>query len=341
VPPARYGGVERIVGVIAVGLVERGHDVTLFAPGDSTFPGRLVPTVPVGLWNAGFAANPRPRYERTVELVLDAAGDFDVIHSHLDLYGFALAEQAPVPVISTFHGRTDIDPQAAAIRSHPDVPLVAISHAQRRPVPDANWLATIYHGLDFSNVPDYSAREPAKDGYLAFVGRLSPDKGIAQTIELARGANRVLRVAAKALDPVERGVYAELIAPAVAEGVVEYMGELAPADRDQLMGEALATVMLSTWPEPFGLVAIESMALGTPLIASRAGALPEIVVDGVDGFVVDDVAAGGAAVARVARLDRARIRQRTLTRFAAARMIDDYERLFVDVLSQRSISKPR
>ena len=335
VPPVRYGGLERIVGVLADGLLERGHEVTLFAPGDSQFGGsrsggRLVATVPEALWNDGFHSDPREHYRATVELVLEQASHFDIVHSHLDANGFDMAERSPVPVISTLHGRTDSDPLAGAIRAHPNVALVAISEAQRSFVPEGNWIATILHGLDFSTAPDYSARQvdAGEDGYLVFVGRLSHDKGVAETVELARLARRRLVVAAKVLDPLEKEIYETIIAPAVADGVVDFRGEVDERERDRLMGEAVATIMLSRWPEPFGLVAIESLATGTPLIAARSGALPEIVVDGVDGFIVDDPAAGAAAVDRIASLDRARIRARAIERFSAARMLDDYERVF-------------
>jgi glycosyltransferase involved in cell wall biosynthesis len=340
IPPLLYGGVERIVAVLADGLFERGHEVTLFAPGDSRFAGELVPTVPSGLWNDGFAPDPSGAFRRTVELVQERASDFDLIHNHLDFHGFELADRSPVPVISTLHGRTDMDPLAGAIRAHPDALLVAISNGQRSFEPDANWIATIHHGLEFKGTADYSRREPdLRDGYLAFVGRLSRDKGIYATVDLARMSGHKLRVAAKVLDPGERQIYTDLIEPAVVEGVVEFIGELGAHERDRLMGDALATVMLSKWPEPFGLVAIESLAVGTPVIALRSGALPEIVIDGVDGFIVDDAAGGAARVPDVRRLDRARIRQRTLERFAAARMLDDYERVFAEVLSQRSVSE--
>ncbi|HEY7025655.1 MAG TPA: glycosyltransferase family 4 protein [Candidatus Limnocylindrales bacterium] len=324
VPPVRYGGVERIVGVLAQGLVERGHDVTLFAPGDSGFNGKLVATVPQGLWNDGFKPDPGEQFLHSADVVLARADAFDVIHNHMDYYGFEMAEKSPVPVISTLHGRTDDDPLGGEIRAHPKVALIAISDSQRSFVPEGNWIATIHHGLDFTGV------EPGTGGgdYLAWVGRLSPDKGIAETVDLARRARIRLRVAAKVLDPREQSMYDNVVAPAAAEGIVEFLGELDEKERDALMGGALATVMLSNWPEPFGLVAIESLALGTPLIARRSGALPEIVTNGIDGFVVDDAAQGAEAVAHIAGLDRAQIRQRALDRFSAARMLDDYEAVY-------------
>jgi len=331
VPPVRYGGIERIVGVLAEGLQVRGHEVTLFAPGDSRVSCDLVATVPEGLWTEGFHPDPGPFYTRTTEMVLDAATRFDVVHGHLDQYGFDLADLCPVPALSTIHGRTDIDPIAGCIEGHPDVPLVAISNSQRTFAPGANWIATVYHGLPFEDV----AGGAGEGDYLCFVGRLSADKGVAEAVELARRAGRPLKVAAKAIDPGEQHMYETVIAPAEREGLVEYMGELDERERDELFGNALATIMLSKWPEPFGLVAIESLAAGTPVIAARSGALPEIVLDGTDGFVVDDVDAGAASVERAARLDRARIRARALERFSAARMIDDYVSVYESLMSER------
>jgi glycosyltransferase involved in cell wall biosynthesis len=336
VPPLRYGGVERVVGVLADGLNARGHDVTLFAPGDSRVTCRLVPTVPSGLWNEGFHPGPAPHFARTTAMVLDAAADFELIHSHLDQYGFDLAESSPTPVVSTIHGRTDIDPIAGAIAGHADIRLVAISDSQRTFAPLGNWIATVHHGLDFSGV----AAGEGRGGYLLFVGRLSHDKGIEETVELARRSGHRLLIAAKALDPREREIYENVIAPAVDEGVVDFLGEVDEAERDSLLGDALATVMLSRWPEPFGLVAIESLATGTPLIATRSGALPDIVIDGEDGYIVDDVAGGIAAVTRVGGLDRARIRARALKRFSAARMVDDYVAVYERVLQGGFHSEP-
>ena len=337
VPPLRYGGIERIVGVLAEGLHARGHDVTLFAPGDSRVSCRLVATVPAGLWNDGFHHDPLGFCARTTELVLAAAADFDIVHGHLDQYGFELADRCPVPSVSTIHGRTDIDPIAGEIKRHPDAPLVAISNSQRAFAPDANWVATVYHGLPFDDV----TAGAGDGGYLCFVGRLSADKGVAEAIDLARRAGRRLRIAAKAIAPNEREMYEMVVAPAEREGVVEYMGELDERERDQLFGGALATIMLSRWPEPFGLVAIESLAAGTPVIAARSGALPEIVIDGSDGYVVDDIDAGAAAVDLVSGLDRARIRASALERFSAARMVDNYVAVYERLVSGRSQGAPK
>ena len=321
VPPVRYGGVERIVGVLAEGLHERGHEVTVFAPGDSTAPGRLIATVPRGLWGAGFHPDPWPYYAATREAVIDASDQFDLIHNHMDQHGFEIARRCAVPVLSTLHGRTDVDPLRGVVESNPDLALIAISESQRSFVPSANWLATIHHGLPLDDAPLGEGRGT----HLLFVGRLSKDKGVAETVEAARLAGRRLLVAAKALAPNEMLEFDEVIAPAVAEGIVQFIGEVDAAERDRLLGDAAATIMLSRWPEPFGLVAIESLAVGTPVIAQRSGALPEIVVDGMDGFVVDGPAEAAAAADRVAELDRSAIRQRALNRFSAQRMVDEYE----------------
>ena len=337
VPPLRYGGIERIVGVLAEGLHARGHDVTLFAPGDSQVSCDLVATVTAGLWNDGFHPDPRRFYKRTTEMVLEAATEFDIVHGHLDAYGFELSDRCPVPSVSTIHGRTDIDPIAGCIEGQPNTPLVAISNSQRAFAPAGNWVATVYHGLPFDGV----TAGAGDGGYLCFVGRLSADKGVAEAVELARRVGRRLKIAAKAIAPNEREIYETVVAPAEREGVVEYMGELDERERDELFGAAFATVMLSRWPEPFGLVAIESLAAGTPVIAARSGALPEIVIDGKDGYVVDDIAAGAAAIDLVPGLDRARIRASALERFSAARMVDNYVAVYERLVSSRSQRAPK
>jgi glycosyltransferase involved in cell wall biosynthesis len=328
VPPLRYGGVERVVAVLADGLHARGHDVALVAPGDSTARGRLLPTVERGLWGDGFSPEPAPHFARTLDVVVEHASEFDIIHSHLDQYGFAIATRTAVPLLSTLHGRTDSDPLAAALASNGDTPLVAISASQRGFAPNANWLATIHHGLPLAT----SALGDGSGGYLLFVGRLSPDKGVDETVEAARLARQRLVVAAKALAPVELAEYADYVEPAVREGRVEFLGEVDGDQRDALYARASATLVLSRWPEPFGLVAIESLAAGTPVIARRSGALPEIVEDGIDGFVVDNAAEAAARVPDVDRLDRAVIRQRALARFGAERMVRDYEAVYMRLL---------
>ena len=324
VPPPRYGGTERIVSVVAEGLVGRGHDVTLFAAGDSEFSGRLVATVPESTWKAGTHEDQATLMARTLEFVDERAGDFDLFHSHIEWHGFPFARSSTIPVVSTLHGRIDLGATAEVIGGYPDVPLIAISDKQRSFWPEHNWLATIHHGLDFGDVQ----LGHGYGRYLLFVGRLTPEKGVDSAIELARRVGLPLIVAAKAIEPHEIQHYHEVVEPAERAGMVKFLGEVGPTARDRLLGDALATVMLGDWPEPFGLVAIESLATGTPVIALPAGALPEIVRDGIDGFVVEDVDAAVAAVAELGSLDRQRIQADALSRFSSDRMVDEYEAVF-------------
>lgn len=332
VPPARYGGTERIVSVLADGLHERGHDVTLFATGDSTTAARLVPLVSKSLWKDGIPADVDSIMARVVAGVERFGGEFDLIHSHIEWYGFEWARRSPTPVVSTLHGRIDEGPTATLLPQFRDVPLIAISERQRAFAPDQNWVATIHHGLPLTDAP----RGGGSGTHLLFVGRITPEKGVDAAIEVARGAGIPLLIAAKAIDPHEIEHYKEVVVPAEAEGVVKYLGEVGGRARDRLFGEALATLMMGDWPEPFGLVAVESIATGTPVIARRAGALPEIIRDGIDGFVVDSVEEAVEFMPHVAELDRERIRLDAQRRFSADRMIDDYERHFMEIVAGRA-----
>lgn len=332
VPPPRYGGTERIVGVLAEGLQKRGHDVTVFAAGDSRVKARLVPVVPQSLWKDGSQAGPLPHMQQVVDKVEQYDGHFDLIHSHLEWHAFDFARRSPTPVVSTLHGRIDIGPTAEVMSSFPEISLIAISDRQRSFWPNHNWLATIYHGLPF----DDTVLGTGEGGYLLSVGRLTPEKGLDHAVELARRTGLPLLVAGKAIDSHELETFRTVVEPAVRAGIATFLGEVGPPARDVLLADAVATVMLGDWPEPFGLVAVESLATGTPLIARRAGALPEIVRDGIDGFIVDDVEAAVAAVAELRGLDRARIRADALRRFSAARMVDQYEDLFLKIVASRT-----
>lgn len=329
IPPRRYAGTERVVAALGDGFTARGHEVTLFAPGDSTVSYELVPTVPAALWGIGDHGDATPWFERTIELVARESDRFDVIHSHLDVGGFPLVRRTTTPVVSTLHGRLDAGDTPGWLAAYPDAALIAISASQRRWFPDHRWLATIHHGMTLPTL-----RSAKVGDYLALVGRATREKGIAEAIELAERIGRPLRVATKAHDAREQRFVEEVIRPAEARGTLEYLGEISSDERDELMAGAFATLMLGAWPEPFGLVAIESLALGTPVIARRAGALPEIVEHGVDGFLVDDVEEAEFAVGRVGMLDRDRIRARAKARFSVDRMVDEYERVFRDLLDR-------
>jgi len=329
VPPHAYGGTERVVHELVAELVRRGHEVTTFASGDSNVPGTLVETVPRALWPAGFGGDTSGWFVATIQAVLARAADFDIVHGHLEWYGPLLAglgATAGVPVVSTFHGRLDL-PWAGAVLSAAPGRYVAISRSQASAHPQVDWAGVVHNGLRLDDAPFGSAPADA----LCFVGRVAPEKGILDALAIADVAGRPLRIAAKiATIPDERAYYEDVFVPALrkAGSRVEFLGELERHERDALLADSYASLMPGSWPEPFGLVAIESLACGTPVIARPAGALPEIVRDGVDGFFADDVERLAAAVDRVGELDRAAIRASVVDRFSSARMADGYEAIY-------------
>jgi glycosyltransferase involved in cell wall biosynthesis len=332
VPPLAYGGTERIVHGLVSELVRRGHEVTTFASGDSDVPGRLVPTVPEALRPTGYLGDHLPWFHLTMHEVLSRLDEFDIIHAHLEWSSLLLARLSPIPVVSTFHGRLDL-PWAAPLFSVSPRGLIAISENQASTHPDVPWEAVVHNGLRLTDVPFERRRSDA----LCFVGRVAPEKGIVDAIEIAKQAGRPLRIAAKiAPSGTERAYYEEVFAPALeaAGSSVEFLGELTEADRDRLVAESYASLMPGSWPEPFGLVAIEALAAGTPVIARRIGALPEIIRDGIDGFFGDDVMAMAFTIDRVAQLDRAAIRESVIERFSVERMTDGYEAVYRRVLGR-------
>jgi glycosyltransferase involved in cell wall biosynthesis len=326
IPPPAYAGTERVIAVLAEELQRRGHQVTLFASGDSEAPGdgELVSVVPDSSWKQRGETSALPGQLLSAAVAWREQERFDVIHSHVEAAGFLFARHATRPVVSTLHGRLDVDGMPALLEEFADIPLVAISESQQRWAPGANWVATIHHGLPLASMPF----NPDPGDYLLFLGRTVPEKGIGEAVAVAQQAGIPLQIVAKVNTPIEMATFDEVVRPALAPGSVEFQGELAPEDRDPLLAGALATLMLGPWPEPFGLVAIESLGTGTPVIARRAGALPEIIEHGVDGFLVDDVTEAALAVEKVRDLDRVRIRERAIARFSTERMADDYEALF-------------
>ena len=337
VPPSAYGGTERIVHELTSELVRRGHDVTVFASGDSDVPGRLIPTVATALRPAGVETDAKPLFASTVKAVAERADQFDVIHSHLEWWSLPLARSSSVPVVSTFHGRLDL-PDADRLLEDPPDGMVAISRHQASTHPAIPW-TIIHNGLTLDDAP-FNA-EPSDD--LCFVGRIDPEKGVIEAMEVARRSGRRLRIAAKVGNvPRQKAYYENVFKPALAKAgsAVEFLGELEPAERDQLFADSAATVMSGAWPEPFGLVSIESLACGTPILARRVGALPEIIREGVDGFFGDDAAALAFYADRIPGLDRAGIRERVIERFSASRMTDRYEALYARLL-RSGTSMPR
>lgn len=330
VPPPTYAGTERVVAALGDELHRRGHHVALVAPGDSKVPYEHIRTIDESLWSTGYSGRLGAYLQHTIEVAWRAADRFDIVHAHMEQDSFVFAEHCPTPVITTMHGRLDTEGIPELLAAHPNVPLVAISESQRRFFPDQRWVATIHHGLPLGAMP-FGDRP---GDYLLFVGRITAEKGIEDAIALSRATGIRLKVAAKVHLESEHQHFREIVQPAIDDDVIDFLGELGPEERDPLYAGALATVMLGAWPEPFGLVAIESMATGTPVIARRAGALVETVVHGESGFIVDDVAEATLAVGRVAELDRRAIRDSALARFSPARMADEYEAAYRRVLAE-------
>lgn len=334
VPPRAYGGTERIVYELVKELDSRGHEVTTFASADSDVPGHLIPTVEEALRPSGYSGDTSPWFYLTIQEVLDRAGEFDVIHSHLEWASFLLARVSPTPVVSTFHGRLDLG-WAAASFARPTNGLVAISANQAATHPETEWAGIVHNGLTLDDSPFERRRGEG----LCFVGRIAPEKGIVDAIEIATATGRPLRIAAKAgPTAAEKDYFEAVFMPALeaAGPSVEFLGELEQADRDLLFAESYASLMPGSWPEPFGLVAIEALACGTPVIARRVGGLPEIIRDGIDGFFGDDAEQLAFQVARVETLDRVEIRASVIDRFSAVRMTDGYEEIYRTMIDSAS-----
>lgn len=328
VPPMAYGGTERIIHELSRELAARGHEVVLFASGDSDSPGRHVHTIPLALRTTGVDSDPSAHYVRTIQAVLANEDSVDLIHGHIDFWNAPLARTAHRPVVATFHGRLDYPLAAAALRGVP-AHLVAISKAHAQQPVGVHIDSVVYNGLSLEAMPFGDA--PTDD--LVFVGRMTPDKGIVDAIEVARLSGRRLRIVAK--QPFlqsEIEYYDAEVKPALQRADVEELGELRQVDRDRVLASSFALLMPSVWPEPFGLSAIEAMACGTPVVGRPSGAIPELVREGRDGFLARGVTEMAAALDRVGGLDRAAIRREVIDRFSASRMADRYEELYVRVL---------
>ncbi|UOV05408.1 glycosyltransferase family 4 protein [Pseudoxanthomonas sp. F37] len=326
VPPKLYGGTERVVSYLTEALVARGHHVTLFASGDSVTAADLTSFRDIALrLDPAPLKSPVAAHLSMLHGIRERADEFDVLHFHIDLLPLPIFEQLASKCVFTLHGRQDKQDLPQAYRRWSRYPLVSISDHQRLPLPWANWWQTIPHGMPTSLL--MPPPRPRGD-YLAFLGRLSPEKRPDRAIEIARRAGLPLRIAAK-VDTADRRYFHETIEPLLAGGGVEFVGEIDDAGKPEFLGNAAALLFPIDWPEPFGLVMIESMACGTPVIAWREGSVPEVVDDGRTGFIVDSIQAGVEAVARCRELDRHAVRRRFEQRFDARRMAADYESLYV------------
>lgn len=323
VPPKLYGGTERVVSYLADELVRQGHHVTLFASGDSRTRAHLRSVTPRGLRLDPNCRDPMPHHVIMLDQVAELASSFDSIHFNIDYWHFPLARRLHLPALTTLHGRLDIPDLVPLYRHFDDMPLVSVSTAQRKPLPDANWAATVHHGL-----PEALYRFRAGSGdYLAFLGRISPEKRPDRAIRIARSAGIALKIAAK-VDRADRGYFEKEICGLLDGPGVEFMGEIGEQDKNEFLGDALALIFPIDWPEPFGLVMIEAMACGTPVIAWGNGAVPEIIEHGVNGYVVNTEAEAVAAVRKCGDLDRQVCRRVFEQRFTAARMARDYARIY-------------
>jgi glycosyltransferase involved in cell wall biosynthesis len=335
VPPKLYGGTERVVSWLTEELVARGHDVTLFASGDSITSGKLYPVIPRAIRLSRPRPEPFPAYAAQLNAIACGAADFDIVHCHTDWLHFPLLERLAVPHLTTFHNRLDTPDLAPVMQRFATAPLVSISNHHREPLPGANWLGTVYHGMPTDVLhPSY---EPGT--YLAFLGRLTADKGPETAIRLARTSGWPLRMAAK-IPRSETRYYKEHLQPMIDGEQIRLMGELNDKAKGDFLRGASALLFPIDWPEPFGLVMIEAMACGTPVIAFRRGSVPEVVDDGVTGFVVDGEAGAVAAIRRIGELDRRRVRATFERRFSATRMADDYLGHYAALLQQVTDAAP-
>ncbi|HEX3862803.1 MAG TPA: glycosyltransferase family 4 protein [Stellaceae bacterium] len=319
VPPKLYGGTERIVAYLTSQLVELGHDVTLFASGDSVTEAKLESVWPCALrLNSGMRDYLAPHIVM-LEQVARRADEFDIIHLHLDYLGYPILRRTATPFLATLHGRLDLPELATLYATFDDVPVVSISNSQREPLPHAGYIATVLHGIPARLLlPGFGG-----GGYLAFLGRISPEKAPDAAIRIAAAAGMPLKIAAK-VDNVDRQYFSERIEPMLGAAHVEFIGEIGEDEKAEFLGNAAGLLFPIAWREPFGLAMIEAMACGTPVIAFRNGSVPEVVDDGVTGFIVDDEAAAAAAARRLRGLDRARVRRVFEERFTARRMAEDY-----------------
>ncbi len=331
VPPHLYGGTERVVSWLTEELVREGHQVTLFASGDSVTQAELVAPCRHALRLDREPHDPLIWHMLLLEQVRKRVQAFDLIHFHVDFLSFPLSRSLDLCQLATLHGRLDLPDLGPLYREFADTPVVSISDAQRDPLPWIRWAGTVHHGLP----PDLLPFQPGPGRYLAFLGRISPEKRVDRAIAVARELDLPLRIAAK-VDTADRDYYASTIRPLLRDPRVEFLGELGETEKAGFLGGATALLFPIDWPEPFGLVMIEALACGTPVVAWRRGSTPEVIEDGVTGFLVDDLAGAVAATARASSLGRERCRQEFERRFTSARMATDYLAIYRRLIAGRN-----
>jgi glycosyltransferase involved in cell wall biosynthesis len=334
VPPKSYGGTERVASYLTEELVRQGHEVTLFASGDSITQARLVSPCERSLRLDPHCVDQVAHHILMLEQVYQQADDFDIIHFHVDYLHFPLSRRYGIRNVTTLHGRLDIPDLVPLYREFHEMPVVSISQAQRKPLPWVNWQGTVYHGLP---VDLYRYRqEPG--GYLAFLGRISPEKRVDRAIEVAKRVGIPLKIAAK-VDRVDEEYFQEQIKPLLDHPLIEYVAEVGDKEKDEFLGNAYALLFPIDWPEPFGLVMIEALACGTPVIAYQRGSVPEVLQEGVTGFIVNDLEETVRAVQRVDMIDREQCRWVFEERFSASRMAQDYVAIYQRILEEKYMTQ--
>jgi glycosyltransferase involved in cell wall biosynthesis len=333
VPPRLYGGSERIVSYVTDELVRQGHDVTLFASGDSVSSANLVRCVPMALRLDANVRDPIPYYMLMLDRVREMADEFDILHFHIDQFHFPLFRPIAHRTVTTLHGRQDLHDLKPLYVGFSDMPLVSISNSQRKPIANANFAATVYHGLPAQTLkPNY---KPSGD-YVAFLGRISPEKRPDRAIRIAQALGLRIKIAAK-IDKVDEAYFREHIASLFNLPGVEYIGEIDERSKSEFLGEASALLFPIDWPEPFGLSMIEAMACGTPVLAFRCGSVPEIIDPGVTGLIVDSMDEAIRVMPQVLALDRRTVRQKFEQRFSASRMAKDYVQVYRSLIKQQAL----
>jgi glycosyltransferase involved in cell wall biosynthesis len=334
VPPKLYGGTERVVCWLTEELVALGHDVTLFASGDSQTTAKLEAAWPRSLRLDGAIRDANALHMMMLEQVRRQAHDFDVLHFHLDYYPFSLFSRQSTPFVTTLHGRLDLPEHQPVFKVFSSVPVVSISNAQRRPLPHAGWVRTIHHGLpERLLMPSHVKRD-----YLAFLGRIAPEKAVDRAIHIAHRCGIPLKIAAK-VDNADRDYFEAQIRPLLDSPLIEYLGEIGDHEKSNFLSGAMALLATIDWPEPFGLVMIEAMACGTPVIAFNRGSVPEVVDDGLTGFIVEDETSAVAAVSRLSGLSCDKVRRRFEERFTARRMANDYLSVYRSLMAKHALPR--
>lgn len=329
VPPRFYGGTERVVSWLTEELVRRGHEVTLFASGDSLTNAHLVPICPQALRLDPDCCDPLAQHLYLVEQVLQRKDDFDIVHFHIDYLHFSMSRREDLSQVTTLHGRLDIPDLVPLFREFSEMPVVSISDAQRRPLPWINWQGTVHHGIpEDTFAPRFDA-----GNYLAFLGRISPEKGVDHAIEIAKRAGLSLKIAAK-VDRTDKNYFESHVKPLLDHKLVEFFGEISDLEKNEFLGNAAALLFPINWSEPFGIVLIEAMACGLPVIAYLRGSVPEIIKDGESGFLVHNVEEAARAVKNLSAIDRRKCRRAFEDRFSAKRMAQDYLNIYDRIIKR-------